>query len=146
MKEYEYNYQNNCFNAKLSNLLDRKRTIMDIDCLLFKLGCETKILFDHKKSTDKTTITSLRGYSMLASNDFYCYIVVNDLNKDGDVLNNKTKIYEIKPIKEVKNENEKSDYIKDYFLLCNDEEIRDFFKVENHIYFRKKIKEQNSLF
>ena len=114
--------------------------------MLFKLGCETKILFDHKKSTDRTTITSLRGYSMLASSNFYCYIVVNDLNEDGNILNNKTKVYEIKPIKEVENQNEKSNYIKDYFLLCNDEEVRDFFKVENHIYFKRKIKEQNSLF
>ena len=34
MKKYEYTYQNNCFNAKLSSLLDKKRTIMDIDCFL----------------------------------------------------------------------------------------------------------------
>ena len=44
MKDYKYTYQNNCFNAKLSNLLDKKRTIIDIDCLLYKIGCKTKII------------------------------------------------------------------------------------------------------
>lgn len=146
MKKYEYTYQNNCFNAKLSNLLDKKRTIIDVDCFLYKLGCETKILFDHKKSSDKTSIASLRGYSMLASKDFYCYIVINDLNEKGDILNNKTKVYEIKPLKEVKNQNEKVDYIKDFFMLCNDEEIKQFFSVENHLNFKLKIKNQQLLF
>lgn len=146
MKKYEYTYQNNCFNAKLSNLLDKKRTIIDVDCFLYKLGCETKILFDHKKSSDKTSIASLRGYSMLASKDFYCYIVINDLNEKGDILNNKTKVYEIKSLKEVKNQNEKADYIKDFFMLCNDEEIKQFFSVENHLNFKLKIKNQQLLF
>ena len=146
MKKYEYTYQNNCFNAKLSNLLDKKRTIIDIDCFLYKLGCETKILFDHKKSSDKTSIASLRGYSMLVSKDFYCYIVINDLNEKGNILNNKTKVYEIKPLNEVKNQNEKADYIKDFFMLCNDEEIKQFFSVENHLNFKLKIKNQQLLF
>lgn len=146
MKKYEYTYQNNCFNAKLSNLLDKKRTIIDVDCFLYKLGCETKILFDHKKSSDKTSIASLRGYSMLASKDFYCYIVINDLNEKGDILNNKTKVYEIKSLKEVKNQNEKADYIKDFFMLCNDEEVKQFFSVENHLNFKLKIKNQQLLF
>ena len=146
MKKYEYTYQNNCFNAKLSNLLDKKRTIIDVDCFLYKLGCETKILFDHKKSSDKTSIASLRGYSMLASKDFYCYIVINDLNEKGNILNNKTKVYEIKPLNEVKNQNEKVDYIKDFFMLCNDEEIKQFFSVENHLNFKLKIKNQQLLF
>ena len=146
MKKYEYTYQNNCFNAKLSNLLDKKRTIIDVDCFLYKLGCETKILFDHKKSSDKTSIASLRGYSMLASKDFYCYIVINDLNEKGKILNNKTKVYEIKPLNEVKNQNEKADYIKDFFMLCNDEEIKQFFSVENHLNFKLKIKNQQLLF
>lgn len=146
MKKYEYTYQNNCFNAKLSNLLDKKRTIIDIDCLLYKLGCETKILFDHKKSSDKTSIASLRGYSLLASKDFYCYIVISDLNEKGNILNNKTKVYEIKPLNEVKNQSEKADYIKDFFMLCNDEEIKQFFSVENHLNFKLKIKNQQLLF
>ena len=146
MKKYEYTYQNNCFNAKLSNLLDKKRTIIDVDCFLYKLGCETKILFDHKKSSDKTSIASLRGYSMLASKDFYCYIVINDLNEKGNILNNKTKVYEIKSLNEVKNQNEKADYIKDFFMLCNDEEIKQFFSVENHLNFKLKIKNQQLLF
>ena len=146
MKKYEYTYQNNCFNAKLSNLLDKKRTIIDVDCFLYKLGCETKILFDHKKSSDKTSIASLRGYSMLASKNFYCYIVINDLNEKGNILNNKTKVYEIKPLNEVKNQNESNGYIKDFFMLCNDEEIKQFFSVENHLNFKLKIKNQQLLF
>jgi|DEB0MinimDraft_12_1074336.scaffolds.fasta_scaffold140137_2 hypothetical protein len=146
MKDYKYTYQNNCFNAKLSNLLDKKRTIIDIDCLLYKIGCKTKIMFDHKKSTDKTSIASLRAYSLFATKEFYCYIVINDLDEKGDILNNKTKIYEIKPFNEVKNKFEKSNYIKDFFILCNDEEVKNFFSVENHLQYKQKIKQQQFLF
>ena len=120
---YKKDYQNNCFNAKLSSLLDKKRSIMDIDCFLYKLGCKTKILFDHKKPSDSTTIASLKGYAMLANDDFHCFIVSND----------------------VKNNAEKSDYIKQTFHLTDDQQIVEFFKVETHERFKKNyiLNEQN---
>ena len=142
---YKKDYQNNCFNAKLSSLLDKKRSIMDIDCFLYKLGCKTKILFDHKKPSDSTTIASLKGYAMLANDDFHCFIVSNDVDESGNIINNATVIRQIKPLIDVKNNKEKSDYIKQIFHLTSDQQIVEFFQVETHERFKNKyiLNEQN---
>ena len=142
---YKKDYQNNCFNAKLSSLLDKKRSIMDIDCFLYKLGCKTKILFDHKKPSDSTTIASLKGYAMLANDDFHCFIVSNDVDASGNIINNATVIRQIKPLNDVKNNAEKSDYIKQTFHLTDDQQIVEFFQVETHERFKKNyiLNEQN---
>lgn len=148
MNNYDYkkDYQNNAFNAKISSLLDKKRTIMDIDCFLYKIDCDTKIFYDHKKTTDKTTLGSLIGYSMLVDKNTYCYIVINDVDEQGNIIDNKTKIYEIKAQSEIENKFKKENYIKDFYLLCNDNELTNFFKVENHKEYKKQIKNQNTLF
>lgn len=148
MKKYEYKkgYQNNAFNAKISSLLDRNRTIMDVDCFLFKLGCDTKIIYDHKRPSDKTTISSLRGYSMLADKNTFCYIVLNDVDENGNIKDNITRIYEIKPQSEVKDKSNKQDYIKHFYILVNDVELANFFKVEKHKEYKETIKKYNTLF
>ena len=143
MEKFNYNekYQNNCFNAKLSQVLDKKRTIMDIDCFLFKLGCETKIMYDHKKGKDTTSLPALRGYSSLVSENFHCFIVRNDIDEKGNVIDSTTFIYEINAAKHVNNRKEKKDYIKNIYTLTSDDEIKQFFQVETHNDFKKRYKE-----
>tara|TARA_R110002072_G_scaffold292250_1_gene460785 strand:- start:42 stop:503 length:462 start_codon:yes stop_codon:yes gene_type:complete len=142
---YDTNYQNNCFNAKLSQLLDKKRTIMDIDCFLYKLGCQTKIMYDHKKTKDKTSLAALKGYAFLVSENFHCFIVRNELDDTGNIINNDTVIYEIKALKDVKDLKNKSDFLKNTYILTNEDDIKLFFQVETHNNFKRKYKENEDI-
>lgn len=145
MKDYNHikGYHNNPFNAKLSSILDDKRTIVDIDCVLSKKGCKVKIILDHKKGKDTVGKASLQEYSKFVDDNTFCFIVRNDIDDKGKVVNNKTIAYEIKPIHEVKDVDDKSSFIKNIFTLCNDEELRKFFAVETHISFKNKLLNEN---
>lgn len=143
MKEFKFikNYHNNVFSAKLSNILDRNRAIMDIDIYLSKFGCETTIMADHKKTNDEASINTLRCLSGLATDINRCFIVRNEINeKTGEVANGLTTIYEIKKLIDVpKYSKNKQDYVENIFELRSDKELALFFDVEKHIMFKKQL-------
>ena len=64
--EFNKNYHNNEFNFLISELTDRQRSIMDIDCSLSKYGSNLNLLVDHKKSNDKVSINTVRMLSTFA--------------------------------------------------------------------------------
>ncbi len=143
MNEFNFNknYHNNVLNAKLSSILDRNRSIMDIDIYLSKFGCETTIMADHKKTNDKASISTLKCLSELATDTNHCFIVRNEINEQtGEVLNNLTTIYEIKKLINVPNRSKnKEDYVENIFELRNDKELALFFDVEKHSMFKKHL-------
>jgi len=53
------NYYNNKINELVSKNTDRKRTIMDIDGIISKYGCNLVLMYDYKSINDKTTINTL---------------------------------------------------------------------------------------
>lgn len=143
MSEFKFNknYHNNVFSAKLSSILDKKRSIMDIDTYLYKFGCETTIMIDHKKTNDEASIATLKCLSKLATDTNHCVIVRNEIDeKTGKVVNDLTTIYEIKKMINVPNRSEnKQDYVKNIFELRNDTELALFFDVEKHNEFKKHL-------
>lgn len=149
MKEFNFKkgYHNNPLNALLSGVLDKKRTIMDIDGVTSKIGCKTKIYYDHKKMNDRITLSTLREYSSLVKENTHCFIVRCDIDEEsGEIKDNKVIIYEIKAPNEVTKFKEKNDYIKNDFKLSSHKELGEFFKVENHLDYKKKLIEEINIF
>ena len=143
MNEFKFNknYHNNIFSAKLSHILDRKRSIMDIDIYLSKFGCKTTIMIDHKKTNDEASISTLKCLSELATDTNRCFIVRNEIDeKTGEIVNDLTTIYEIKKLIDVSNKGKnKQDYVKNIFELRNDTELALFFDVEKHNEFKNDL-------
>lgn len=138
---FNKNYHNNVLNAKLSSILDKKRSIMDIDIYLSKIGCNTTIMADHKKTNDKASISTLKCLSQLVTNTNHCFIVRNEINEQtGEIVNDLTTIYEIKEFNnDLKYSKNKQDFIKNIFELRNDQELALFFDVEKHNEFKKLL-------
>ena len=143
MNEFKFNknYHNNVLNAKLSSILDRKRSIMDIDIYLSKIGCKTTIMADHKKTNDKASISTLKCLSELVTDTNHCFIVRNEINEQtGEVVNDLTTIYEIKKFDVApKYSTNKQDFIENIFELRNDKELALFFDVEKHNEFKELL-------
>lgn len=141
-------YHNNVFNAKVSSLLDKRRIICDVDFVTEVWGYDFIIMADHKKPStgDSSTIPQLKFGSMRANSNLFYFIVRCDINeKTGEIHNNRVVVTELKSYKEVKNKNNKQDYVKNQFVLTNDEELRKFFAVETHISFKNKLLNENRL-
>ena len=136
--KYNKNYHNNVFSAKLSETLDRERSIMDFDITLTKQGCDLKMILDHKKKSDKTSINTLRTISRFLNDNTLAFIVRNEINEETlEVLDNTTIVYEVKKYDNtMKN---KEDFIANVFELRSDEEIKSFFSVETHLKFKSKL-------
>ena len=148
MKKFNYNekYHNNVFNAKLSQVLDSKRCIMDFDFVLAK-GNYTKILGDFKRYSDKASLATLRTYSEFAEDGHYVFIVKADINtKTGEFdyiyikeVEKKSKVIEFNSW----NTEDLTRYFKKHqFKLSNDKELNRFFSVETHEEFKQKLKNE----
>ena len=145
MKKFNYNekYHNNVFNAKLSQVLDSKRCIMDFDFVLAKDNY-TKILGDFKRFSDKASVVTLRIYSEFAEQGHYVFIVKGDINtKTGDF--NNIYIKEVERKSKVINfkswDKDTSRFFKGAtYQLTSDEELNRFFSVETHEDFKQELK------
>lgn len=137
-KKYNSNYHNNEFNYLISELTDIKRSIIDIDCVITKYKFNT-FMIDHKKNEDKTSINTLMqlsnfvGITLNDKTKIQCFVVRSNVNTETcETVNGITMIYEIKNINDVKDKNNKTDFIKGVFKSTNDDELRLFFQQETH--------------
>ena len=64
--KYNEKYHNNKLNFLLSNKMDRKRCIMDIDTFITKFNSKYCFIIDHKNSNDKCSISLYRQLSNLS--------------------------------------------------------------------------------
>ena len=130
-------YHNNEFNYLLSTLTDKKRSIMDIDCVLSKFGYDT-FLIDHKKGRDKTSLSTLRtlsnyaGITLNSGVKIRCFIVRSEVDTDLGVTKGTTKVFEIYPLPEVRNKKEASSFLKETYLMTSDADLKLFFQQETH--------------
>ena len=89
-------YYNNKINELVSKETDRLRTIMDIDGIISKYGCNLILMYDYKSINDTTTtntLSVLSNFSNIKLND-------NRLVKTF-IINEKQNMYIITEIKYV---------------------------------------------
>ena len=143
--KYNKNYYNNEFNYLISQITDRNRSIMDVDCLISKYGCNNSFMIDHKKHNDKVSINTLRelskfvGLKKLDESVISCFIVRSDINTEDVITETYSVIYEIKAYNKVIDKNKPQDYVESVYTLTCDRDLKLFFQPETH----KQIKEQN---
>lgn len=124
------NYYNNKINELVSKNTDRKRTIMDIDGIISKYGCDLVLMYDYKSINDKTTLNTLDVLSNFSN------IKLNDgRTVKTFVVNEKKDRYYVTEVKYLQFVTKhKSDYIeKTYEIFKGQEQILvDFFSPEKH--------------
>lgn len=137
--KYKQDYYNNKFNFLISELSDKKRSIMDIDCFISKIGCQYSFIIDHKQGNDKTSINTLRQLSKFSdiklqdNTIIKCFIVRSEIDINKIKTNNQiTNIYEIKNFKNVKDLRDKNNYLKKCYYIHNDNDLKDFFNPKTH--------------
>ena len=146
-KEYKKDYYNNEFNYLISKMCDNKRSIMDIDCFISKIGCLNSFMIDHKKHNDNISVNTLIQLSKFVDvklNDntkMKCFILRSDINTDDNKTETYSVVYELKNFKDVVNKKLKKDYIRDYYTIRNDQDLRDLFQPETHNKTKLKLKE-----
>jgi len=140
-KQYDQKYHNNIFNFLISKNSDNKRTIMDIDCFIVKSNSPYYFIIDHKRKNDNSSLNLYRTLSKLSGvklNDnavIKCFIVRSDIEllKDNTIARTIDAITYIEEIKNINHYSDnKKDYIKQEFLINNDQLLIDFFKPELH--------------
>lgn len=145
-RKFDKTYHNNEFNYLISQHLDLKRSVMDIDCVLTRFNCDS-FLIDHKKSGDMTSINTIRtlsNYVGVQLNDktrIKCFIVRSDIDTDKcETIDGVTLIYEIKSYNEVKDKKNKKEFVKAIYRTTNDNELKLFFQQETHEQIKHKLK------
>tara|TARA_R110000772_G_scaffold238744_1_gene350753 strand:+ start:1261 stop:1683 length:423 start_codon:yes stop_codon:yes gene_type:complete len=123
-------YYNNKINELVSKETDRLRTIMDIDGIISKYGCNLILMYDYKSINDTTTtntLSVLSNFSNIKLND-------NRLVKTF-IINEKQNMYIITEIKYVGVFTKvKSDYIEKTYKIHKGQEqvLIDFLSPEKH--------------
>lgn len=146
--KYKKDYYNNEFNFLISELSDNKRSIMDIDCFISKIGSKNSFIIDHKKKNDVLSINTLRQLSKfvdvkLQDNTIIkCFILRSDIDTDKIRTNTYSIVYELENWKSIKDKKQKKDYIKNYYTIIDDNNLRDFFQPETHEKTKLKLQEQ----
>jgi hypothetical protein len=145
---YKEDYHNNHLNWLLSNNTDGKRSIMDIDGFITKIGQTYGFMIDHKNNTDIVSINTLRqlskfSYLTLKDNTIIkCFIVRCNINEKENKITDHVTIYEIKSYNKVKDKKEKSDFIENRYTLFNTIELIDFLSPEKHNKIIEQIKDR----
>lgn len=137
------NYYNNKINELVSKNTDRLRTIMDIDGIISKYGCDLVLMYDYKSLNDKTsmnTLSTLSNFSNVKLND-------NRIIKTFIVSEKKDRyiVTEIKYLQFVTKV--KSDYIEKSYTIYKGQEsiLVDFFSPEKHNETKQMLKRQIEL-
>jgi hypothetical protein len=137
------NYYNNKINELVSKNTDRLRTIMDIDGIISKYGCDLVLMYDYKSLNDKTsmnTLSTLSNFSNVKLND-------NRIIKTFIVSEKKDRyiVTEIKYLQFVTKV--KSDYIQKSYTIYKGQEsiLVDFFSPEKHNETKQMLKRQIEL-
>lgn len=145
---FNKSYYNNEFNYLISNLTDRSRSIMDIDCFLSKIGQNNSFMIDHKKHNDKVSINTLRELSKfvnvkLKDNSIIsCYIVRSDINTNENKTDTYSVVYEIKSFNNVIDKKNKIDYVKHTYTIRNDKDLKLFFQPETHTKTKERLRNE----
>jgi|TARA_R110000803_G_scaffold102221_1_gene170245 hypothetical protein len=145
--EFNKNYHNNEFNFLISELTDRQRSIMDIDCSLSKYGSNLNLLVDHKKSNDKVSINTVRMLSTFAdvklnNRDICkCFIVRSEIDTKLKKTTSCSVVYEIKNYAKVKDKTDISSFIEQRYTITNDKDLKLFFQPETHLQTKIKLKD-----
>lgn len=137
------NYYNNKINELVSKNTDRLRTIMDIDGIISKYGCDLVLMYDYKSLNDKTsmnTLSTLSNFSNVKLNDnrvIKTFIVSE--KKDRYIV---TEIKYLQFVTKVK-----SDYIEKSYTIYKGQEsiLVDFFSPEKHNETKQILKRQIEL-
>ena len=137
------NYYNNKINELVSKNTDRLRTIMDIDGIISKYGCDLVLMYDYKSLNDETsinTLSTLSNFSNVKLND-------NRIIKTFIVSEKKNKyiVTEIKYLQFVTRV--KSDYIEKTYTMYKGQEsvLIDFFSPEKHNETKQMLNKQIEL-
>jgi hypothetical protein len=147
-KNYKKEYYNNEFNYLISQKCDGKRSIMDIDCFISKIGQKNSFIIDHKKHNDNISVNTLIQLSKFVDvqlNDrtkLKSFIIRSDINTEDKKTNTYSVVYELNNFKNVINKKIKKEYIKDYYTIRNDEDLKNFFQPETHEQTKLKLKEK----
>lgn len=153
--KYNSNYHNNKFNFLISKLYDEKRTIMDFDTFISK-GNKLAFLIDHKQEDpwDEISINTLKNlmnFNNIKLNNnctLKCFIVRSNItlyNEDTDAKTScYTTVYELinynNDLMYKKTEDLKGvDFIKNSYVLRNDNELIKFFDVTTHESYKLEI-------
>jgi hypothetical protein len=146
--EYKKDYYNNEFNYLISKVCDKKRSIMDIDCFISKIGYKKSFIVDHKKKSDNVSMNTLRQLSKfvnvkLQDNSIMkCFILRSDIDTANVKTNSYSVVYELNDWNSVKDKKQKKDYIKNYYTIIDDNNLKDFFQPETHEKTKLKLQEQ----
>lgn len=137
------NYYNNKINELVSKNTDRQRTIMDIDGIISKYGCDLVLMYDYKSSNDKTSLNTLNTLSNFSN------IKLNDgrIVKTFIVSEKKDK-YIVTEIKELKFYTKvKSDFIEKSYTVFKGQEtiLIDFFSPEKHEEIKQILNKQSQI-
>jgi hypothetical protein len=136
--KYNKDYYNNEFNFLISELTDRNRSIMDIDCLISKLGSDKSFLIDHKKHNDKVSLNTLRelskfvGIKKLDNSVISCFIVRSDIDTENIITKTYSVVYELKAFNKVVNKKDPQQYIDNVYTITCDRDLKMFFQPETH--------------
>jgi len=124
------NYYNNKINELVSKNTNRQRTIMDIDGIISKYGCDLVLMYDYKSLNDETslnTLNTLSNFSNVKLND--------DRIVKTFIISEKKDRYIVTEIKYLQFYTKvKSDFIeKSYTIFKGQESILiDLFSPEKH--------------
>ena len=146
--DYKEDYHNNHLNWLLSNNTDSKRSIMDIDGFITKIGQKYGFMIDHKNNNDTVSINTLRQlskFSYLTLNDntiIKSFIVRCTIDEKENKMVDHATIYEIRNYKKVIDKKEKNDFIENTYTLFETRELIDFLSPEKHNQLIEKIKDR----
>lgn len=146
--KYNNNYHNNPLNWLLSIKTDKKRSIMDIDGFITKMGEPIGFLIDHKNNHDNITPNTLRQLSkfsdlMLKDNTIIkSFIVRCSIDEEKQEMMGPATIYEVKSFNDVKSKKERKDFIKNTYTLLDTIELMKFLSPESHIDIINEIKDR----
>lgn len=137
------NYYNNKINELISKNTDRQRTIMDIDGIVSKYGCDLVLMYDYKSLNDDTslnTLSTLSNFSNVKLNDerIIKTFIVSE-KKDRYIV---TEIKYLKFYTKVK-----SDYIEKSYTIYKGQEsiLVDLFSPEKHNKTKQMLNKQIEL-
>jgi len=136
-------YYNNKINELVSKNTDRQRTIMDIDGIISKYGCDLVLMYDYKSLNDETSLNTLNTLSNFSNVKLNDERIVKTF-----IISEKKDRYIVTEVKYLQFYTKvKSDFIEKSYTIFKGQEtiLIDFFSPEKHEEIKLMLNKQSQI-